>query len=315
MTEITTNHILDRDVSRAAVETYRKQAAPVLAKLVDAGIAAFERCSSSAMGKDENLGILFPALHVFEMLDGVDVLLRDAAVIPSRPLLRAAFEAKLTVEYVTEADSARRGAAYVVEEVHKRIQGIKRFDGSSQAAKQFRAELAADRFGAGIKLPELPDAATRVEGLERLLNMEHLREPAIERERLKSRRNGEPPFYSHWNGPSNVQQLARYLGNGGQYEVLYRTWSRTAHGFDLGRQLTGTDGVAAIGVFRNPEEIHNSYSLAISFGLSTMRAMLSHYRPSEIESGSFARWYAREIRQVYQALDVQAPEARTRRDA
>ena len=316
MTSISTNRILDRDVSRVAVESYRKQAAPVLAKLVDAGIAAFERCSSSATGNDENLGILFPALHVFEMLDGIDVLLRDAAVIPSQPLLRAAFEAKLTVEYVTEADAVRRGAAYVVEEVHKRILGIKRFDGASQTAKQFQAEFRRDKFGAGIKLPELPDAAERVEKLERLLKKPHLQEAALERERLRSSRKGEPAFYSYWGGPSSVQQLARHLGSGGQYEILYRTWSRTAHGFDLGRQLTEANGVAGVRVFRDPEDIHNAYSLAISFGLQTIRAILGHYRSNEIESGSFARWYDREIRNVYRALDLNREAgATTRPDA
>ncbi len=304
MASISTGRILERNVSQAAVASYRKHAAPVLAKVIDAGIAAFERCSSSATGKDENLGILFSALHVFEMLDGIDVLLREAAVIPSRPLLRAAFEAKLTVEYIAEADSVRRGAAYVVEEVHKRIHSIRRFDGVSQTAKQFQVEFRRDKFGGDIELPELRDAADRVERLVQLLEKPHLRGAALERERLRADRKGEPPFYSYWGGPSSIQQLARHLGNGGQYEILYRTWSRTTHGFDLGRQLTETDGVAAVRVFRDPEDIHNAYSLAMSFGLQTMRAILGHYRASEIESGSFARWYDREVRKAYQSLDL-----------
>lgn len=290
MTKIATDRILNRDLSRAAVKDYRERAAPVLASVVDEGIAVFERCSSSANGYDENLGVLFPALHVFEMLDGVDILLREAAVVPSRPLLRSAFETKLSVEYVTQQDTKRRGAAYVVVDIHRRIRAYRRYDGTSVASKELMAEFRKDKVGSSIQLPTEPEAEKKVQALTKLFAKAHLKEAAEEHERLTGIGRKNPPFYSFWGGPTDVQQLARRLGRGAQYEILYRTWSLTAHGTDLGRQLTQEDGVAAIRVFRDPEDIATTYSLAISFGLETMRALLTYYRPDELE-GSFARWY------------------------
>jgi hypothetical protein len=64
--ELASTKILDRAVVRAAIEQNRKHAAPTLQRVVDEGIATFERCSASAIGGDENLAVLFPPLHVFE---------------------------------------------------------------------------------------------------------------------------------------------------------------------------------------------------------------------------------------------------------
>jgi hypothetical protein len=305
--EIPTEKLLDRDLSRTAVESYRKNAAPALAAVVDYGVAAFERCSASAKGSDENMGILFPALHVFEMLDGVEILLREGAVVPTRPLLRSAFEAKLIVEYVTEDESSERGAAYVVEEIHRRIKSLERFDPATDIGKSFQAEFAGDRIGAAISIPVVHDIKQRIASLQKLLDKSHLRAAAAEYVALK-KKGRVPPFYGFWGGPRTVEQLARHLKRGGQYEILYRTWSRTAHGLDLERQLTGNDGQAAVRVFRDPSDIATAYSLAISFGLETIRAILSHYRPDELAGGSFARWYANTVQPAYMALPTK-PEA------
>lgn len=305
--KIPSRKILDRDVARAIDDDYRKRAAPVLAEVVDQGIAAFERCSNSATGREENLAILFPALHVFEMLDGVDILLREWAVIPARLQMRSAFEAKLTVEYVTEANSNLRGAAFIVAEIHRRIGGLDRWDPTAEAGKQLRAEFRKDKIARGVEIPVVDDLPERIEGLRRLLNEEPFKEAAAEYDRVLRSRQGRPVWHSLWNGPGNLQDLARHVGRGGQYEILYRTWSRTAHGFDLERQLTEKDGQAAIQPFRDPRKIGEMYSHAIGFGIETIFSILAHYRGGEIEGGGISSWYVREIRPVFQALNMEEP--------
>lgn len=307
--EILTEKILDRALARAAVEDYRSKAAPVLAKIVDEGIATFERCWATASGREENLGILFPALHVFEMLDGVDVLLREGATGPARVPMRAAFEARLTLEYVAEADSQRRGAGYVVAEVHRRITGLERWDPATEHGKQLLAEFAEDRLARDLKLPEVATLDTQVSGLRSLLAGDHLQEAAEEYERLRAEVKRRPPAHALWGGPRTLQDLARHLGCGVQYEILYRDWSRTAHGVDLRRQLTEAGGRPAVRVFRDPTEIRPLYSLAFSFGLASIRTLLNHFRRQEIDARSHWRWYQREVRPVYLALAMNEPDA------
>lgn len=299
---IDTEKILAREISRTAARSYTEQAAPVLAKVVDEGVAVFERCSSTATGGDENLGILFPALHVFELIDGVEILLRDAAVIPAHVLLRAAFETKLSVEYVTERDTKRRGAAYVVADIHRRIQNWQQWDPNTQHGKQLRAEMRKDRHGREIEIPTETESVGKVEGLKSLIGKGHLREAAEEYERVRKRAGKHPPFHALWSGPGGIQDLARHLERGGQYEILYRKWSNTSHGVDLQRQLTHNEGIAAVRPFRDPSEIASAYLFAMTFGLEAIRALLRCYRPAEIDNGTYSRWYVREIRAAYQAL-------------
>jgi hypothetical protein len=238
---------------------------------------------------------------VFEMLDGVEILLAEGAAVPSRPVMRAAFEAKLIVEYVTESDSTRRGAAYIVCDVHRRLTGLHRWNPDGDKGRELRAEFRKDNVARELSIPDVPDLQERIAGLRRVLKKPHLREATDEYDRLHELRK-HPPFHSFWGGPGDTQQLARHLGRGAQYEILYRTWSATAHGLDLSRQLTSQDGQAAVRVFRDPAELASTYTLAISFGLEGMRALLKHYRPDELRGAAFSRWYSDEVKPTLDEL-------------
>lgn len=301
---VQTDKILDRDLSRAAAADLRQHAGPLLREVVDYGIAAFERCSATATGLDTPTGILFPFLHLIEMLDATELLLDAAAVAPAHTTLRSAFEADLCFEYVASDDSERRGAAYVVAEIHRRLGALDRFDPSSDKGKQFAASIAKDRVGAEVVIPTVPDLAERRQELQSLLGKPHLMEAAQEYMRIKASRARRPLFYSLWDGPATIEQLATKLGRSGQYDVLYRQWARTAHGLDLSRQLKGLDGEPAVARFRNGEGLNAAYSLAISFGLGAIRRLLHTYRPDELNS-SFRNWYLEKIRPDFAKLTLQ----------
>jgi hypothetical protein len=55
-------------------------------------------------------------------------------------------------------------------------------------------------------------------------------------------------------------------------------------------------------VFRDPAELASTYTLAISFGLEGMRALLKHYRPDELRGAAFSRWYSDEVKPTLDEL-------------
>lgn len=288
------DRILDRELSRAATTEVRQVGAPLLREVVDYGIAAFQRCSATATGLDTPLGVLFPFLHFVEMLDATEVLLDVAAVAPGHVTLRSAFEAELQFEYVASAETERRGAAYVVAEVHRRIDLVDRFDPETAKGKNVAATMANDRIGAGITIPIFPDLEEKRTRLQSILKKPHLAEAAQEYERTRTATGRHPPFYHLWGGPANIEQLARVVGRSGQYEVLYRQWSRTAHAADLSRQLSALDGEPALARFRNGVGLDTAYTLAISLGLGAIRLLLRTYRPQELVP-TFRNWYLERI--------------------
>lgn len=302
MMQIESTKILDREMSLAISKNVRDVASPVLREVINEGIRVFERCSRSARGHDENLGLLSPFLHLIEMLDGAEVALSAASTTSAKLSLRAAFEALLAVEWICQDQSLRYGAAYVVVEIHRRIASIARFARKHPRRKDFIEIMKSDSVGQTVKVPELKDAAERIQGLQKLLSKPHLKEAADEYERVKAKiRN--PAFYALWSGPQKIDQLAHKLSKGGLYQMLYRVWSRTVHAEDMERQLGYAEGGAVIQVFRSGDDLEECYSFAIAFGLSGIRSLLGFYRPGELD-GTFARWYSEHVRDVYMRLNT-----------
>ena len=93
--------LLVRDLSKAESREMVDAAIPLLQEVVNYGLAVFARCSARPDGHDENLAIPLPFHHLLEMIDGVQILIAEAAPVTARLQLRSAFEALLAIEYVT----------------------------------------------------------------------------------------------------------------------------------------------------------------------------------------------------------------------
>jgi hypothetical protein len=292
---ISAKKLLDRDVSVAMTREVRDVGRPVLREIVEEGIRVFERCSATAPGADENIGLLFPFLQLIEMLDATEIELDGSGVVGSNLLLRAGFEALLTTEWVARDKDLRYGAAYLVSDIHRRISEHQKYYDGHERRRQLLAAIEADDSAIGVFVPTMPDASAKIAGLEELLTEPHLAEAEKEYQ-LARKKLKHPRFHSFWNGPRSIEQLAKKLARGAQYEILYRQWSLTGHADDVMRQLSHLDGVPALRPFRNGEGLSNAYGFAINFGLSGMRAVLGFYRPAELD-GSFRAWYIAQIRE------------------
>ena len=296
-----TQKFFDRDIASAVTDPVRRVGRPALREVVTEGIAAFERCSLTADGLDTPMAVLFPFLQMFELLDATETVLDTGAAAPGRVLLRAAYESWLTFEYITETDTERRAAAFLVFDIHERIKGLKRFDPTSDQGKRFRASIAKDQYGAGIEIPSLADVGTQIREYEELLTKPHLLDAAAEYERLRSALRRVPPFHACWGGPQSLEELALHLGRSGFYELLYRPSSKTAHANDLRRLLREVDGAPAITRLRSGEGLITAYFYAISMGLSAIHRLLGHYRHGELET-FYPRWYQEKVRPLYWQL-------------
>ncbi len=301
--------LLDRELSRAATEAVRRIGGPVLREVVDYGIAVFVRCAATATDLDVPMGILFPFLHCLEMLDATEVLLDAAVVAPTHAILRSAFEADLYCEYVAMDDSQRRGAAYVVAEVHRRLGALDRLDPATEKGKQFASGIMKDRVGAEIQVPPIPNLAQSRQSLKAVLTKPHLSDAAREYDRVTTHSGRTPPFHCLWGGPSNIEQLAAKLGRSGEYELLYRHWSLTTHGLGLSRQLGVLDGEPAVARFRNGDGLTTAYSQAISFGVGAIHRLLKKYRPGEL-APAFQDWYMEKIRPDFAKLSPDLAQSR-----
>jgi hypothetical protein len=294
--------ILYRELSKAEAKEIIDIAAPLLQELVNFGTNALARClnSQNLSGKiDEDIAVLALYRHIIEITDGLEVLLSQSCSLAAIPLIRSSFEALLAIEYILENDAnyTQRSLAWLVGYVHKRLNTYERLDPSThkgqEAKRLFENDRIMKRFFPLSSIPVI-DVKKAQAKLQTVLAKHHLQ--YIEAEYNKY---NKPEWYKLFGGPTDLRKLAELLKHGGQYEILYRQWSTTAHAQDLQPFLDRTDkGEPAMKRMREPDKIKEIASLAASFLLGATRQILNKFHPGE----DLASWYKREVKERYQII-------------
>jgi hypothetical protein len=296
------NMILERDLAKAQTVGIRDLGRPVLKAVIDYGVGVFERCSHTAPDGDTNLAILMQLHHALEMLDGVEVLLDSSCVVAARTPLRSAFEASLGLRYVLQSDVNQRAMAYLVTDLKDRIDWYGEMDPETDAGRRFRKDMGVSEETSDFPFPTPETCRAGAARLRSLLESEDFKPFSAEYDAVAAKRK-RPPWYSLFRGPGNLRELAIQLGEGDNYLILYRTWSKTTHAVDLYRQLTGgPDGTASVRVIRSPVGVSTVYLHACSVGVESARVVLEHYRPAELEQ--HAKWFMAQVNPRLKGLEA-----------
>lgn len=291
--------ILDRELSKAEAKELIELASPLLQELVNYSTNALVRCATigNLSGReDEDVAVLALYRHMIETTDGIEVLLSQSCSTAAIPLLRSSFEALLSIEYIlqNEADYIQRSLSWLVGYVHKHLEMYERLDPSTNRGRDAKSLFDKDKIASKMQFPPAADAQKPMRNLQTILAKPHIQPIEAEYDKCK-----KPRWYALFSGPSNLRMLADYLRRGGQYEILYRDWSTTAHAQDFLPFMARTSkGERTIGRLRHIREFKQVASHASAFVLDATRHVLSKYRPGE----NLATWYKREVQEPYRAL-------------
>ncbi len=269
--------------------------------VVESSVDVTSECWKVAKGHDEQAVILMTHWHLIELLDGVVVLIGSGAIEPARLQLRAAFESFLTLCFILQKDTEKRGYAWlVVRDVLNRIKTWHKFDTTSEAGKEF-VKLTAKE---GVKVLSTPDAAEkRTKLVEMIETNPRWKDAYQEYKRLKGQKFPKSPNRPEWfelyNGPvgPGLGTLARHLGYGSQYEILYRHWSNRVHGTDAVQRFK-RDGVPPL---RSTEDLNMTVNLVASFGFGAMFRLHNYYMPERNQQ--FAKWYVEKMRPLWGSFE------------
>ena len=287
--------VLYREFSKVTAEQIVPNASPLLQEIVNYSTHALVRCATSASGnKDEDTAILALYRHVIEMIDGVEVLISQACSVPAVPLLRSAFEASLSIQYIleTEQDYGRRCLAWLVGYIHKRLDMLERLDPTTSKGQNARRLIQDDEITSRLLLPSSQDLQQSAADLHALLSEPHLQSIEAEYQRCQ-----KASWYQLFNGPSSLYKLAEHLGKGGLYEILYRSWSTTVHAQDLLPFIAQTPkGEATMGALRDPNLVRETARFAAPILLEATRRVLKKLRPGE---DSFDAWFRKDVLALY----------------
>jgi len=145
--------LLDRDEAVVNAAPFVEAACPLLREVVNHASWAFRQCDAAtdAHGdENEDLAPFVLYRQLIELTDGTEVLLRVSCVDASVPLIRAAFEASLSLDFTLNAEYRRRSLTWTCAYLHSRIDAHERLDvktqNGGQLATAFSAEMGERTF-------------------------------------------------------------------------------------------------------------------------------------------------------------------------
>jgi hypothetical protein len=238
--------------------------------------------------------------HVCDFIDGISILAKKGAGEPCKPLLRSAYEATISVYYILAKDTRQRALAYQIVHAHKRINLYRKMIPTEPSGKDLRQRIQSDALGDIDVLPTL-HCQKMIDKLNHLLL--DSRYAGIEQawQNAKKRTGRNPQWFSLFDGPSNIRDLAKAAGFPALYEFLYWHWSDAVHaGGVLDNIYRGENGCTVLRPLRHPEGVQTAVNLAAGICTSLARRLVQYYVPDRVEE--FNLRYTSEVRDRYLAL-------------
>jgi hypothetical protein len=292
--------LLDRTGALQESQPLIELTCPLLRETVNKATWVFDSCfnseDSQVGGVNEDVAAMTLFRHMIELIDGVEVLFSANCVGASAPLLRAAFEASLSLDYIFQTDYTRRSLCWTCGYLHDRIGSQQLIDSSTDVGREFRR--AREQMGAYE--PSTYNSGPDVERLKLVLATPSLAPIEVEYQRVRRLRKRRPHWFQLFDGPRDRRALASMVGREAEYLSFYREWSAFSHATDARPYLRpgNLPGRPAFVALRHPGEMQYGASMALSCILKAMRLTIAHFRPDS----SLSEWYERDIKPGWHRL-------------
>jgi hypothetical protein len=268
-------------------------------------------------GKDIHAVTLMMMYEFAEPIDGVSALVRVGASKNCSQLLRTALEIGLGLRYVLEdaENYERRSLAYEYYHLLDALKWAQKCDPDHELGKQIRRELKDDELADAFDVTDKGiDIGKEVERHEKKVNSPRYAAVRAEIERIKdekkkAKNEGRPfsessaDWYNLWSGPKDIRALAQRVKTLSTYEVLYRTWSNTAHGEGAMKRIAGrgADEMVHFEPIRSPtnlqEKCLHACHLTTGLTLAVVDKLVPHLRPS------LQSWFAGNMTPAYDFIN------------
>ena len=272
--------VLDRDEAVEKARVLIELASPMLREAINYSTQAFARIVQTGPSSMHNAAFAAPVVlfrHIIEVTDAMEVSLSNSCVHPAKIMLRGSFEAMLGIQYICEENVERRALAWLYNVIRDRI----------RYHKTVRDQKLSDGLVREIDDEVLKRIERELERLQAMLDVSYMQEVVSEVRRQDRYRY----WYSLWDGPRNLWELARHLDRLDDYELLYRRWSSEAHASGGLRKTfhVGDDERQSIAPIRSPVDMKDVANCARSFLLHALLVIIDRFRPGE-EVGR-AKWH------------------------
>ncbi len=242
---------------------------------------------------DEHLAPILFFRNILELADGISILIKKSSVDPCHTLQRSLIENVIGLKYLLETDKnfKNRSLSYIVWLTHKDLKICEKFDETTQSGKQLKNELLKDKLiGKNHSIKK-----TKEFDLLKKNSLELLELPtysSINKEYLRTNKiSKNPNWFSLFNGPKNIEGLAKHLKMHATYEIYYRYLSGKVHATNVFKKKVVKDkntNMTYIIQIRDYDEVQMTTHNALIFALM---AIMEYRKRVPEKSGEFKNWY------------------------
>jgi hypothetical protein len=253
-------------------------------------------------GGDENLPILLFLRNYLEQIDACSILVNSASSEPVHILLRIALENFFYIEYLLESDFEKRSLCFLVYNAYKTQSFYEKVDGKSSSYLDLVNIYERDKILSKFKPIILPDIDQQKKNSLEFLNLPKYKDISKEYQR-KSKKRKRPEWYSLYNGPNNIKELADHLKYPAFYKILYQSLSASTHGTNIiqGKLATGENNIVSIYQIRLPLNIEFLVKACITLSFVLYDDFINARIPEK--AGIVKNWYV-QLKPFHNSLDT-----------
>ena len=182
--------------------------------------------------------------------------------------------------------------AFLVWHTHKMIKTYKKLDINSQEGQQLQNIINTDKSFSDLNIPSFPTVASAITNYQSLLLKQEYALAEADYQLLISNKEKNPAWYRLFNGPRNIEGLAKHLQSSGLYETLYRQWSGPVHGTDIiqGKLFASATGSPEIVQIRYCKDAQTVVSFALNITLKLYNLIIISTLPDKKKE--YREWYS-----------------------
>jgi hypothetical protein len=240
---------------------------------------------------DENVAPVMLFRHFLDLIDSISILARHACGDTSKLLARGALETTLGIQYLFEKDTHNRAMAFLVADILNQIKTLKKLDIQRTEGLNLRKTMTNEFPSMDFKTMEEYDFNKMIATKEAIFNLPQFQAAYQEYLLLKQNKESNPKWYRFFNGPKNIELLARHLNQQTLYELLYRKWSGATHGSDifLGKMTPRSDGGVDIVQLRYIRDVQEVVKFSMNLSITIFLTYVKNRIPDK--TNEVSQWY------------------------
>ncbi|GEP94681.1 DUF5677 domain-containing protein [Chitinophaga cymbidii] len=263
-----------------------------VSEIVNFGTNILAHDFQTRMKGDECLAPVALFRHSLDLMDSIANLLMLGSSDTAKILLRTLFETVLYLDYIFVKDTDRRSLNYLIHERYTTVSLNSKYDLTTKTGIANWDILKKEGWVNSIDISQYRHSEIYDE-VELWLKTGKHKNIIDEIERIKGKNRNSPPpqWYTLFNGPKTIKELARTLKMLTFYEIYYRTWSNNVHsgGRHSGVFKFNYEGKVEMMHLRNHSDIDIVSQNTCNFGLHILNKFIRSRLPDKLTE--FQTWY------------------------